>query len=106
MNYQKVAESILEIFPAHEHRSICEWEVGGKVINLVRVKDRIHACAHRCPHAGAKMVDGYLDARGFLVCPLHRYRFDPVNGRNVSGEGYWLKTYPVEVREDGVYVAV
>ena len=25
------------------------------------------------------------------------------NGRNVSGEGYYLKHWPVEQREDGVF---
>jgi 3-phenylpropionate/trans-cinnamate dioxygenase ferredoxin subunit len=28
------------------------------------------------------------------------------NGRNVSGEGYYLKHWPVEVREEGVYVGL
>jgi nitrite reductase/ring-hydroxylating ferredoxin subunit len=41
---------------------------------------------------------------GNIVCPLHRYKFSLVNGRNVSGEGYYLKTYPVEQREDGLYI--
>jgi 3-phenylpropionate/trans-cinnamate dioxygenase ferredoxin subunit len=50
------------------------------------------------------MADGWLDPMGNIVCPLHRYRFDVSNGRNVSGEGYYLKTYPVEQRPDGLYV--
>jgi 3-phenylpropionate/trans-cinnamate dioxygenase ferredoxin subunit len=28
------------------------------------------------------------------------------NGRNVTGEGYYLKHWPVEVRDDGVYVGL
>jgi 3-phenylpropionate/trans-cinnamate dioxygenase ferredoxin subunit len=28
------------------------------------------------------------------------------NGRNVTGEGYFLKHWAVEVREDGIYVAL
>jgi 3-phenylpropionate/trans-cinnamate dioxygenase ferredoxin subunit len=31
-------------------------------------------------------------------------KFDLKNGRNTSGEGYFLKTFPVEVRENGVFV--
>jgi len=41
---------------------------------------------------------------GHIVCPLHRYKYDPKTGRNVSGEGYFLKTFRAEVREDGVFV--
>jgi 3-phenylpropionate/trans-cinnamate dioxygenase ferredoxin subunit len=28
------------------------------------------------------------------------------NGRNTSGEGYFLKTYPLETREDGIYAGM
>jgi 3-phenylpropionate/trans-cinnamate dioxygenase ferredoxin subunit len=28
------------------------------------------------------------------------------NGRNVTGEGYFLKNWPVEIRDDGVYVGL
>jgi 3-phenylpropionate/trans-cinnamate dioxygenase ferredoxin subunit len=50
------------------------------------------------------MADGYLDALGNIVCPLHRYKFSVSNGRNTSGEGYFLKTFPVQLREDGVFI--
>lgn len=52
------------------------------------------------------MADGYVDALGNIVCPLHRYRFNPFNGRNTSGEGYYLKTFLTEEREDGLYVNI
>ncbi|MEI9944281.1 MAG: hypothetical protein WDN26_08640 [Chitinophagaceae bacterium] len=28
------------------------------------------------------------------------------NGRNVSGEGYYLKHWPTELREDGLFVGM
>ena len=80
--------------------------VAGKTITLGRDKEKLFACAHKCPHAGGLLADGYVDALGNIVCPLHRYRFDPFNGRNTSGEGYYLKTFPVELREDGVFVNI
>ena len=85
---------------------ITEIKVGDKKI-CVAVKGRdISACTTRCPHAGGAMASGYIDAMGNIVCPVHHYRFSLKNGRNSSGEGYFLKTYPVEVREDGVYVGI
>ena len=45
-----------------------------------------------------------MDGVGNIVCPLHRYKFNLETGRNVTGEGYFLKTYPVESRPDGIYV--
>lgn len=85
---------------------LAEIQVNGKMVCVARVGDVLFGCAHKCPHAGGHMADGYIDALGNIVCPLHRYKFNLQNGRNVSGEGYYLKTYPVEIREDGVYVGM
>lgn len=62
--------------------------------------------AHTCPHAGAPMTDGYIAGGCNVVCPVHNLKFNLKNGRDVNGEGYTLKTYPVEVRGDGVYLGV
>ena len=64
------------------------------------------ACAYACPHAGGILSEGYIDALGNVVCPIHRYKFSLQNGRNVSGEGYYLTTLPVEVREDGIFAGI
>lgn len=86
-------------------RKILEARAGEKKVALLLKEGRVYAFAATCPHAGAPMCDGWLDAAGRLVCPLHQYRFDPANGRNTSGEGYKLKTYPVETRNDRIFVA-
>jgi len=86
--------------------NLCVVHVAGKYITLARTADdRIYACAHKCPHASGIMANGFIDALGNIVCPLHRYKFALSNGRNVSGEGYYLKTYTVELRTDGWYIA-
>jgi 3-phenylpropionate/trans-cinnamate dioxygenase ferredoxin subunit len=43
---------------------------------------------------------------GNVVCPLHRYKYALKNGRNISGEGYYLKHWPVEIRGNGIYVGL
>lgn len=105
-NYQwhKVAEHVNEL--PWQPNNLCEVEVAGKTLCLARVQAAVHACARKCPHAGGTMANGFIDPLGNVVCPLHRYKFSLQNGRNVSGEGYHLKTYPVELREDGVYVGL
>jgi nitrite reductase/ring-hydroxylating ferredoxin subunit len=69
-----------------------------------KFKENIYAFQSLCPHAGAKMVMGYIDMQGNAVCPLHRFKFSLKNGYNVTGEGYNMKTYPIELREDGIFV--
>lgn len=85
--------------------NMCLAAVAGKKITLVRHNGVYYAIAHKCPHAGGLMADGFIDAQAQVVCPLHRYRFNLKNGRNTSGEGYYLKTYPLEHRIDGLYIA-
>lgn len=80
--------------------------VAGKKICVLRYKEKWHACTTRCPHAGAAMSGGYIDALGNIVCPVHHYRFSLQNGRNTSGEGYFLKIFKVEEREDGMYIGL
>jgi 3-phenylpropionate/trans-cinnamate dioxygenase ferredoxin subunit len=102
LNWVKIAESAAEL-PWGEN-GLLEIVVEEKHICLIRKGDSISGCAAKCPHAGAKMAEGYVDALGNVVCALHKYRFCTNKGRNVSGEGYFLKIYRIEVREDGVYV--
>lgn len=80
--------------------------VNEKVITLGKHHDKIFAFAYQCPHAGAIMAEGRIDARGNIICPLHGYKFSLANGSNTSGEGYKLKTWPVEHRPDGIFVGL
>ena len=83
-----------------------EVSAAEKRIGLLKKAETVHAFAATCPHQSAPLCEGWLDAQGRIVCPLHKFRFDPVNGRNTSGEGYKLKTYPVEIREGYIYIGL
>ncbi|GKT31348.1 Rieske 2Fe-2S domain-containing protein, partial [Aduncisulcus paluster] len=39
-----------------------------------------------------------------IRCPWHGFDFDPFTGEAAGGPDFDVRTYPVEVREDGVYV--
>lgn len=93
-------------FEAFSEQKMQEVMLGGKAVGLVKISGIVYAFAATCPHQSAKLCDGWLDAQGRVVCPLHKYRFDPANGRNTSGEGYKLRTYPVEIRDGIIYVGL
>ena len=100
----KIAENKAEIdFPVN---GLAEFEINGKIICIAKHHDRLFACSQKCPHAGGLLTEGYMDALGNIVCPIHRYKFNLKNGMNVSGEGYLLKTFSIEEREDGVYICL
>lgn len=103
-SWYKIAESHADLPWQDNH--LCEVIVKGKTICVAKHDNSVFACAHKCPHAGGHLADGFIDALGHVVCPLHRYKFSLINGRNTSGEGYYLKTYPVEERADGIYVGI
>lgn len=103
-NWYKIADHINEIdFAAN---NIAVFEVKGKKICVGKFNVTVFAFAYKCPHAGGILADGHIDVLGNIVCPLHRYKYSLQNGRNVSGEGYYLKHWPVELRVDGVYVGI
>jgi 3-phenylpropionate/trans-cinnamate dioxygenase ferredoxin subunit len=52
------------------------------------------------------LTEDYLDAAGNIICPLHRYKFSLQNVCNISGEGYYLKIFPVELRLDGIFIGI
>jgi 3-phenylpropionate/trans-cinnamate dioxygenase ferredoxin subunit len=83
-----------------------EVSVGEKHIGLLKNGDAIYAFAATCPHSGAPLCDGWLDARGHIVCPLHKYKFNPANGYNSTGEGYKLRTFPIEIRDSEYFVGL
>ena len=103
-SWHKIADHINELDFAENNIALIQ--IKGKKICIGKFKDGVFAFAHKCPHAGGFLSEGYIDALGNVVCPIHRYKYDMKNGRNTSGEGYYLKNWPVELRENGVFVGL
>jgi nitrite reductase/ring-hydroxylating ferredoxin subunit len=102
--WHKIAESINEL--QFGDRDIVQIEISGKKICIAKTLKGLSACAAKCPHAGGDMSEGYLDKNGNIVCPVHRYIFNLENGRDVSGEGYFLKIYPLRENESGIFLGM
>ena len=102
--WYKIADSLEEIL--FSDNGLAEWDINGKKICLAFFKEQLCATSLKCPHAGGNLSHGYVDEIGNIVCPLHRYKFSLQTGRNVSGEGYYIKTYPVEKRANGYFLGV
>src|SRR5687768_9091230 len=88
-HWHKVANNEEEI--AVGENGIAVIEVKGKKICIAKFQEQWYGFAFKCPHAGGMLANGYVDATGNIVCPLHRYKFSMHNGRNISGEGYYMK---------------
>jgi nitrite reductase/ring-hydroxylating ferredoxin subunit len=80
--------------------------IGGKKMCITQHQGSYYAFQPNCPHAGASFEHGWLTEDNCLVCPLHRFRFDVSNGCNISGEGFYLITYPIDIAESGIWIGV
>jgi nitrite reductase/ring-hydroxylating ferredoxin subunit len=66
---------------------------------VYHVGSRFHACADRCPHAGALLSEGELES-GVVTCPRHGSQFDVSTGQRLRGPAdVDIATYPTI--EDG-----
>ena len=75
------------------HRTVC----------LTHFEGEYAALDNRCPHQGGPLGEGSIE-NGYLRCPWHGWDFHPLTGAPPGGYDDGVETFPVEVREDGLYV--
>jgi thiamine pyrophosphate-dependent acetolactate synthase large subunit-like protein/nitrite reductase/ring-hydroxylating ferredoxin subunit len=95
---------------ALEPAELPEGRVKTVVCGLVQVcmthhEGRVSALDNKCPHQGGPLGEGSIEG-GFLRCPWHGWDFDPATGKPPGGYDDGVPTYPLEMREDGVYVGI
>lgn len=103
-DWYKIAEREEEIIVGEN--GIAVVEVHSKKICITKYQDQWFAFAYTCPHAGGILAGGYIDKTGNIACPLHGYKFSLKSGRNISGEGFYMRTFPVEIHTDGIFLGM
>lgn len=78
---------------------------------LTHIDGAYFAMENRCPHQGGPLGEGSIEAGKdgscMLRCPWHGWDFDAKTGLPPGGhEDSGQQMFPVEMREDGIYVAV
>jgi thiamine pyrophosphate-dependent acetolactate synthase large subunit-like protein/nitrite reductase/ring-hydroxylating ferredoxin subunit/CDGSH-type Zn-finger protein len=85
-------------------------QAGSKGIALTRFDGRYGALENACPHQGGPLGEGSIECAGegecWLRCPWHGWDFHPLTGKSPAGHDDGVAVYPVEERDDGVYVQV
>lgn len=81
-----------------------------KQICLTRHQGQYAALDSACPHQGGPLGEGSIerDDSGacYLRCPWHGWDFHPITGKPPGGYDDGVATYPVEERDDGVYIGL
>jgi thiamine pyrophosphate-dependent acetolactate synthase large subunit-like protein/nitrite reductase/ring-hydroxylating ferredoxin subunit len=74
-------------------------------ICLTHYKGEYHALSNHCPHQGGPLGEGFIDERGYVICPWHAYEYSAEDGNPPEGFSDGVESFPAEKRADGVYVA-
>ena len=79
--------------------------VGDKSIALFNVDGRIYAINDVCAHAGSSLAQGKLDGK-VVTCRSHGWRYDVTTGFLTTVPDFGVASYPVQVVEGKIMVAV
>ncbi len=80
-------------------------ECGGRELAVFIPSDdgEVVVTDNACPHASGNLSGGTVEA-GVVTCPWHNWRFNLRTGECIDSAKARVTRYPVEVREQFVYV--
>ena len=104
MQWVKIADAASAL--VFNPENLCEIFVQGKRICVAKINEKLVAFSGICPHAGAHLVAGYIDARGQVVCPLHGFKFNLETGKQCFDEPYLLKIFTIKEEEEGIFIGI
>jgi nitrite reductase/ring-hydroxylating ferredoxin subunit len=80
-------------------------QVGDLSIGVFHHHGQWYALRNSCLHRGGPVCTGALEG-DVLICPWHGFQYDVKNGQLLDDPSAKLATYPVEVRQDEIYLKV
>jgi nitrite reductase/ring-hydroxylating ferredoxin subunit len=80
-------------------------KVDGRSIALFQHQGSIYATDNQCPHMGYPLTRGRV-RNGVLTCDWHGWSYDMRGGGCFTGGCDDLDTFPVDVRDDAIYIDV
>lgn len=80
-----------------------EFMASGRMLCVANVDDSIYATDNACLHWGGPLGQGRIED-GKIVCPWHRWRFDPTTGEGPARCSARLALYKVRIEGEDVFV--
>lgn len=87
--------------PLKEGRRV---QCGEQTLALFNLGGAYRAVENQCPHKSGPLADGIVSGQA-VFCPLHNWKINLESGCALSGGTGQVKTYPVKVLENIIYVA-
>ncbi len=92
-NKKELAENrVMTVTAGHKDFCLTHWE------------GKLSALDSKCPHQGGPLGEGSIE-NGLLRCPWHGWDFCPHGGSSGDFDD-GLKTYPLKIEEDAVYIGL
>ncbi|MCF7929686.1 MAG: non-heme iron oxygenase ferredoxin subunit [Spirochaetales bacterium] len=89
-----------------EMEDVVEFENGGNVYAVYRIKSGCYATGGLCPHEQARLADGLVTGE-FVECPKHNSRFHIPTGKVKKVPAREdLATYPVREENGKLYIGL
>lgn len=103
MNNHWVDAAAVDALPEDE---VIGVDLDGKSLALYKVEGAVFATDNICTHGHARLCDGFLEGHE-IECPLHQGKFDIRDGRALCAPlSEDIKTYPVKIKGNRVFVAL
>lgn len=81
------------------------YESSGHTIAVFNVAEGLHAIDNTCVHRGGPLGEGEIDGK-IVTCPWHHWSYDVTTGKTTMSDTIGVKKYPLEVRENEVWIDV
>ncbi len=105
MNKDIIWHKVLDDVSELPEGRVISVTAGHQGICLTHHKGKFGGLDNRCPHQGGPLGEGSIE-NGLVRCPWHGWDFDPHTGQSPGFHDDKTVTFPVEVRDDGVYVGI
>lgn len=80
--------------------------IGMKEIAVFKLESgKIRAIENRCPHKGGVLAEGIVSG-DYVFCPMHDWKISVVDGNVQDPDRGCVETYPVEIKDDQVFILI
>ncbi|MCC7476155.1 MAG: Rieske (2Fe-2S) protein [Pirellulales bacterium] len=80
------------------------FQVADRLVALFLQGGRYYAIDDVCPHMGASLGAGHLDAEGTVTCPWHAWRFRIADGMWADNPRLGVDTFEVRIQGEHIQV--
>jgi nitrite reductase/ring-hydroxylating ferredoxin subunit len=105
--WHKIFESVEEAIQQIPLNTLYSLRIDIRKICITHTSRGFSAMEDACPHKLIPLSKGYVNEHNEVVCVWHKYCFDTATGYEMTDKNIRpVKVYPLEVREDGLFIAL